>query len=119
MRSPAGAPRPRRRGPGEAQRQWFESNPLWFKTATFYEIHVRGFYDGNADGSGDFRGLTEKLDYLEWLGIDCIWLLPMYPSPLRDGGYDISDFNARAPRLRHDRGRPRRSSTAPTSAASA
>jgi len=74
--------------------QWFESNPLWFKTAVFYEIHLRGFFDGNGDGSGDFRGLTEKLDYLDWLGIDCIWLLPMYASPLGDGGYDISDFNA-------------------------
>jgi maltose alpha-D-glucosyltransferase/alpha-amylase len=71
---------------------WFESDPLWFKHAVFYEIHVRGFFDGNGDGSGDLRGLTEKLDYLEWLGIDCIWLLPMYPSPLRDGGYDISNF---------------------------
>jgi maltose alpha-D-glucosyltransferase / alpha-amylase len=71
---------------------WFESDPLWFKHAVFYEIHVRGFFDGNGDGMGDLRGLTEKLDYLEWLGIDCIWLLPMYPSPLRDGGYDISDF---------------------------
>ncbi len=74
--------------------QWFESDPLWFKSATFYEIHVRGFFDANADGSGDFRGLTEKLDYLEWLGIDCIWLLPMYPSPLRDNGYDIAEFDA-------------------------
>jgi maltose alpha-D-glucosyltransferase / alpha-amylase len=73
---------------------WFESNPLWFKTAVFYEIHLRGFYDGNDDGSGDFRGLIEKLDYLQWLGIDCIWLLPMYPSPLRDGGYDIADYSA-------------------------
>ncbi|MHB1468183.1 MAG: maltose alpha-D-glucosyltransferase [Solirubrobacteraceae bacterium] len=83
----------RRRAARSAQATpWFESNPLWFKTATFYEIHVRGFYDGNADGSGDFRGLTEKLDYLEWLGIDCVWLLPMYESPLRDGGYDIADF---------------------------
>ena len=72
--------------------QWFESNPLWFKTAVFYEIHPRGFFDGNGDGSGDFRGLAEKLDYLEWLGIDCVWLLPMYSSPLGDGGYDISDF---------------------------
>jgi maltose alpha-D-glucosyltransferase/alpha-amylase len=72
--------------------QWFESSPLWFKTAVFYEIHLRGFFDGNGDGSGDFRGLTEKLDYLDWLGIDCIWLLPMYASPLGDGGYDISDF---------------------------
>ncbi len=74
--------------------QWFESDPLWFKTAVFYEIHLRGFFDANGDGSGDFLGLTEKLDYLEWLGIDCIWLLPMYPSPLGDGGYDISDFKS-------------------------
>jgi maltose alpha-D-glucosyltransferase/alpha-amylase len=73
-------------------RQWFEAEPLWFKRAVFYEIHVRGFFDANGDGSGDFRGLTEKLDYLQWLGIDCIWLLPFYQSPLRDGGYDISDF---------------------------
>jgi maltose alpha-D-glucosyltransferase/alpha-amylase len=73
---------------------WFERDPLWFKTAVFYEIHVRGFFDGNDDGSGDLRGLTEKLDYLQWLGVDCLWLLPMYPSPLRDGGYDISDFFA-------------------------
>ena len=71
---------------------WFESNPLWFKTAVFYEIHTRAFFDGNDDGSGDFRGLQQKLDYLQWLGIDCIWLLPFYPSPLRDGGYDIADF---------------------------
>jgi maltose alpha-D-glucosyltransferase/alpha-amylase len=73
---------------------WFESDPLWFKRAVFYEIHLRGFFDGNADGSGDFRGLTDKLDYLQWLGIDCIWLLPFYASPLRDGGYDIADFYA-------------------------
>ncbi len=73
-------------------RQWFEHEPLWFKRAVFYEIHIRGFFDANGDGSGDFRGLTEKLDYLQWLGIDCIWLLPFYRSPLRDGGYDIADF---------------------------
>ncbi len=79
--------------PGPAQTShWFESEPLWFKRAVFYEIHIRGFYDGNGDGSGDFRGLIEKLDYLQWLGIDCIWLLPFYESPLRDGGYDIADF---------------------------
>jgi maltose alpha-D-glucosyltransferase / alpha-amylase len=71
---------------------WFEQDPLWFKRAVFYEIHIRGFFDGNDDGSGDFRGLVEKLDYLQWLGIDCIWLLPMYASPLRDGGYDIAEF---------------------------
>ena len=71
---------------------WFERQPLWFKTAVFYEVHLRAFYDGNDDGSGDFRGLTDKLDYLQWLGVDCLWLLPFYQSPLRDGGYDISDF---------------------------
>ncbi|MFP5353441.1 MAG: maltose alpha-D-glucosyltransferase, partial [Actinomycetota bacterium] len=69
-----------------------ESDPEWYKTAVFYELYVRSFYDSNADGYGDFKGMTEKLDYLEWLGIDCIWLLPFYQSPLRDGGYDISDF---------------------------
>ncbi len=67
-------------------------DPLWFKDAVFYEVYARGFYDSNADGIGDFRGLTEKLDYIQWLGADCIWLLPMYSSPLRDGGYDISDY---------------------------
>jgi maltose alpha-D-glucosyltransferase/alpha-amylase len=71
---------------------WFEREPLWFKTAVFYEIHTRAFFDSNDDGSGDFRGLSQKLDYLQWLGVDCIWLLPFYPSPLRDGGYDIADF---------------------------
>jgi maltose alpha-D-glucosyltransferase / alpha-amylase len=64
----------------------------WYQRAVFYEISVRGFYDSDADGYGDFRGLTERLDYLEWLGVDCLWLLPFYQSPLKDGGYDISDF---------------------------
>ncbi len=73
------------------------NDPLWYKDAIFYEIYVRGFYDSNTDGIGDFRGLTEKLDYLEWLGVNCIWLLPMYPSPLRDGGYDISDYHSILP----------------------
>jgi maltose alpha-D-glucosyltransferase/alpha-amylase len=76
----------------QSHTQWFESDPLWFKRAVFYEIHTRAFFDSNGDGSGDLRGLAEKLDYLQWLGIDCIWLLPLYSSPLRDGGYDISDF---------------------------
>jgi maltose alpha-D-glucosyltransferase/alpha-amylase len=89
----AGRPGQQPAAPSAAQTsQWFESDPQWFKRAVFYEIHIRGFYDANGDGSGDFRGLTEKLDYLQWLGIDCIWLLPFYASPLRDGGYDISDF---------------------------
>ena len=64
----------------------------WFQRAVFYEVVVRGFKDGSGDGTGDLRGLIEKLDYLEWLGVDCLWLLPFYQSPLRDGGYDISDF---------------------------
>jgi maltose alpha-D-glucosyltransferase/alpha-amylase len=69
-----------------------DANPFWYKDAIFYEVYVRGFYDSNADGIGDLRGLTEKLDYLEWLGVNCLWLLPMYLSPLRDGGYDIADY---------------------------
>ena len=69
----------------------------WYKDAIFYEVYVRGFYDSNGDGVGDFRGLTAKLDYLQWLGISCIWLLPFYESPLRDGGYDISDYSAVLP----------------------
>ncbi|HTV11791.1 MAG TPA: maltose alpha-D-glucosyltransferase [Acidimicrobiales bacterium] len=64
----------------------------WFQRAVFYEILVRGFYDSNNDGTGDIQGIIAKLDYLQWLGIDCIWLLPFYQSPLRDGGYDISDY---------------------------
>ncbi|HWE34559.1 MAG TPA: maltose alpha-D-glucosyltransferase [Solirubrobacteraceae bacterium] len=81
--------------PSPAQtHNWFEAEPLWFKHAVFYEVAIRSFFDGDGDGSGDFRGLTEKLDYLQWLGVDCIWLLPFYPSPLRDGGYDISDFTS-------------------------
>jgi maltose alpha-D-glucosyltransferase/alpha-amylase len=67
-------------------------DPLWFKRAVFYEVLIRGFADSNGDGTGDIRGLTQKLDYLQWLGVDCVWLLPIYESPLRDGGYDISDF---------------------------
>jgi maltose alpha-D-glucosyltransferase/alpha-amylase len=68
------------------------SDPPWYKSAVFYEVLIRGFFDSNGDGTGDIRGLTEKLDYLQWLGVDCLWLLPIYESPLRDGGYDISDF---------------------------
>ncbi len=64
----------------------------WYQRAVFYEVPIRGFSDANHDGRGDIRGLINKLDYLQWLGIDCIWLLPFYESPLKDGGYDISDF---------------------------
>ncbi|HMV48151.1 MAG TPA: maltose alpha-D-glucosyltransferase, partial [Blastocatellia bacterium] len=72
--------------------QEFRDDALWYKDAVFYEINVRGFFDSNADGIGDLPGLTDKLDYLYWLGVNCLWLLPIYPSPLRDGGYDISDY---------------------------
>lgn len=64
----------------------------WYQKAVFYEVLIRGFYDSNQDGTGDIRGLISKLDYIQWLGVDCIWLLPFFSSPLRDGGYDIADF---------------------------
>ena len=73
------------------------SDPEWFKRAVFYEVLVRAFADSNGDGTGDLRGLAGKLDYLQWLGVDCLWLPPFYASPLRDGGYDISDFRAVLP----------------------
>ncbi len=72
-------------------------DPHWYKRAVFYEVLIRGFADSNADGTGDICGLTAKLDYLQWLGVDCLWLLPIYASPLRDGGYDISDFTSILP----------------------
>ncbi len=68
------------------------SNMPWYKQAVFYEVIVRAFYDGDGDGHGDLRGLMHRLDYLQQLGVDCIWLLPIYPSPLRDDGYDIADY---------------------------
>jgi hypothetical protein len=68
------------------------SDPLWYKDALVYELHVRAFKDSNADGIGDFPGLLQKMDYLQDLGVTCIWLLPFFPSPLKDDGYDISDY---------------------------
>jgi maltose alpha-D-glucosyltransferase/alpha-amylase len=70
----------------------YGEDPYWFKRAVFYEVLVRSFHDSNADGVGDLQGLRGKLDYLQWLGVDCLWLPPFYPSPLRDGGYDVSHF---------------------------
>ena len=67
-------------------------DPLWYKDAVIYELHVRAFPDGNADGIGDFKGLTEKLDYLHDLGVTALWLLPFYPSPLKDDGYDMASY---------------------------
>ena len=69
-----------------------ESDPQWYKDAIIYEVHPRAFYDSEADGIGDFRGLTQKLDYLRDLGVTAVWLLPFYPSPLKDDGYDIADY---------------------------
>ena len=68
------------------------ADPLWYKDAVFYQLHVKSFADSNADGIGDFPGLTSKLDHLASLGVDCLWLQPMYPSPFKDDGYDISDY---------------------------
>ncbi len=86
MSSTAGHGRPDERATGAL------SDAPWFKTAVFYEVLTRGFFDANNDGSGDLPGLTERLPYLEWLGVDCVWLLPFFDSPLRDGGYDIRDY---------------------------
>jgi maltose alpha-D-glucosyltransferase/alpha-amylase len=74
-----------------------EPDPYWYKRAVFYEVLVRSFADASGDGTGDLVGLTSKMDYLAWLGIDCLWLPPFYQSPLRDGGYDISDYTAILP----------------------
>jgi maltose alpha-D-glucosyltransferase/alpha-amylase len=68
------------------------ADPLWYKDAIIYEIHVKAFSDSDNDGIGDFPGLMQKLDYLQDLGVTCLWLLPFFPSPLRDDGYDISDY---------------------------
>ncbi|MBI2469712.1 MAG: maltose alpha-D-glucosyltransferase [Planctomycetes bacterium] len=71
---------------------YLPDDPLWYKDVIIYELHVKAFFDSNADGIGDFKGLIEKLDYLENLGITAIWLLPFYPSPLKDDGYDIANY---------------------------
>ena len=70
------------------------AGPLWYKDAVFYQLHVKSFADSNGDGIGDFPGLTSKLDHLASLGVDCLWLQPMYPSPFKDDGYDISDYTS-------------------------
>jgi len=75
----------------EPTQDWFD-DPLWFKDAVIYELHVKAFCDGNGDGIGDFPGLCSRLDYIQDLGVNTIWLLPFYPSPMRDDGYDIADY---------------------------
>ncbi len=76
----------KRRKPGSA------TDPLWYKDAIIYELHVKAFNDSNGDGYGDFQGIIQRLDYLQSLGVTCIWILPFFPSPQRDDGYDISDY---------------------------
>jgi maltose alpha-D-glucosyltransferase/alpha-amylase len=103
-RTPPAPPAPRRAGgprlPGIRPAALpAQGSPDWYRRAVFYEVLTRGFFDANDDGIGDLAGLRAKLDYLEWLGIDCLWLLPYYPSPMRDGGYDISDFFTVHPNL--------------------
>jgi maltose alpha-D-glucosyltransferase/alpha-amylase len=67
-------------------------DPLWYMDAVIYQVHVKAFYDSNNDGIGDFRGLTEKLDYIRDLGVNTVWVMPFYPSPLLDDGYDVADY---------------------------
>ena len=67
-------------------------DPLWYKDAVIYELHIKAYADSNGDGVGDFRGLTERLDHVQSLGVNTIWLLPFYPSPQRDDGYDVADY---------------------------
>jgi maltose alpha-D-glucosyltransferase/alpha-amylase len=70
------------------------ADPLWYKDAVFYQLHVKSFADSNGDGIGDFAGLTARLGHIASLGVDCVWLQPMYPSPFKDDGYDISDYTS-------------------------
>ena len=78
--------------PQDQQLSW-ENDSLWYKDAIIYQLHVKAFGDSNNDGIGDFRGLIQKLDYIQDLGVNTLWLLPFYPSPMRDDGYDISDYH--------------------------
>ncbi|VEI13786.1 maltose alpha-D-glucosyltransferase [Trueperella bialowiezensis] len=81
----------------QGHRPGLSNDPDWFRTAVFYEVLLRAFGDSTGSGQGDLRGLIDHLDYLQWLGIDCLWIPPFYPSPMRDGGYDVSNFTAISP----------------------
>ncbi|MBL8023846.1 MAG: maltose alpha-D-glucosyltransferase [Elusimicrobia bacterium] len=83
---------PKKPGKEKVKKVPLTSEPMWYKDAIIYEIHVKSFFDSNDDGVGDFPGLIQKLDYFQSLGVNCLWLLPFYPSPLKDDGYDISDY---------------------------
>ena len=89
-------------------------DPMWFKRAVFYEVLVRSFKDSNGDGVGDFSGVREKLDYLAWLGVDCLWIPPFFASPLRDGGYDVADYDNILPEVGTRRRLQATRSTTPT-----
>ncbi|MEK6348458.1 MAG: alpha-amylase family glycosyl hydrolase, partial [Burkholderia sp.] len=88
----AGAPsrNARRSAARFSDRGALTGDPLWYKDAIIYQVHVKSFFDSNGDGIGDFQGLISKLDYIASLGVDALWLLPFYPSPRRDDGYDIA-----------------------------
>src|SRR5438045_9561119 len=77
---------------------------LWYKDAVIYQLHVKAFLDSNGDGIGDFRGLTSKLDYIQELGVNAVWLLPFYPSPLKADGYDIAAYRTGHPQYRRRHG---------------
>src|SRR5678809_1206024 len=77
-----------------AQNSALDDKRHWYKDAIIYELHIKAFRDSDRDGIGDFKGLMEKLDYLQELGVSAIWILPFYPSPLKDDGYDIADYYA-------------------------
>ena len=85
-------PPPRVRAPHDIRARGLDDDPLWYKDAVIYEVRTRSFYDSNGDGIGDLHGLAMKLDYLADLGVTALWLLPFYPSPGRDDGYDIADY---------------------------
>ena len=84
--------------PAAAQRSG-DDDPLWYKDAVIYQAHIKSFFDSDNDGTGDLRGLTQRLDYLQGLGITCLWLLPFFPSPLKDDGYDIADYGNVHPQI--------------------
>ena len=91
MSPPDDAPAVLPRAAEMARPEAASTDPLWYKDAIIYQLHIKAFFDANNDGIGDFEGLTRKLDYLQDLGVTALWLLPFYPSPLRDDGYDIAD----------------------------
>ncbi|CAG4893800.1 maltose alpha-D-glucosyltransferase [Paraburkholderia saeva] len=90
--APVGHPKPHKAGSRRGKPSTLSDDPLWYKDAIIYQVHIKSFFDANNDGVGDFPGLIAKLDYIAELGVDAIWLLPFYPSPRRDDGYDIADY---------------------------